>query len=855
MRLYEVVDPHPEIAKFAKQFADLYVALREQFVDCITRRFPEAEVLSDRIVFPYTGPPITEKAGSALTGSDLDIEQMQRFLWQWGARDIDIASNRLTWWDGRKMRIGRALQFISELSRRPDWREYELSRRKTWLERKGADPDTSRNLLDLPNRLPQPEALSRWTAALAQRAAPRHEREDRETASDPFAAVLTFDPVENAHRSARRGWTSCYDPERYEDPLDAWKRLACSLVRGDLVIWLTKRSDIETLARPVARTALSVRVGLDGGFHLEPQETYGSAGHSWRIFVERLVSALNRTCQPRGVIFEPGFPTAQGPKYRPAPSIPSGDLPPRASIPAGADCPALVRRFRALLLGEGGAAGGLGRIIGQPGYLGAFFEAIIHSSPCLREFVRVLSGDETFRWALVRTFERTAWPTGPFVRVLAMLFDGRRPPASSEPGIARLLSLYWADLRTVPEIVEAARRNRALLKRLIARHPDILGASSLVSTGNEEIGLGLTPEDRAKLWLHVARTTVTNVPHGPDDPEVARILATRLLPQLLDEESDRKSVALVLAFLDRFANAIPEETARALFLEAVSTLDTMPLPPFGPFRHTDGDIAPRLLSLALRLFRREELPPRLGEWIDLARSESPVLDTARMFARDDTELGDRQAITLLPYVSGEIIEKGARLEPDVLSWFFREAVRHGLPLPLVRIAITHGEQGIDSLKRTLARHPDWIAGNAIDLVREHGLRDLVQIGLLDVVRDGVAAAELVLGTPFVDPDLRLQALRRLHLDREGWRGFFTARPSHYYINTMFAAVRSGAPELVCELLDALEGNAQMDPVRFLRTGLGRLPVLFAEEHIEALRRVCPRHATQLEKAIRYTRGA
>lgn len=277
--LFEIEDPVPELAALAGAFRDLYDELRVRLFACVADRIPGAETTGDRLVVPVRLP----RAEQSEAAVDPDLaRRVREILTAWGATDIDIPSNRLTWWDGRKMRIGGALRTLYDVSRSPERWKREVARlqsaRPDLPEPPRPDPETLRSLLE---RFPQ----------LVQKA-----RTQRQALDEPVA-VLTFDPVENAHRSARRAWVTCYDPERYHTPSDAWRNCALGLARGDLVLWLTDRSDAQSLRRPLARTAIDAYLSATGpGIMLDAEETHGEAPLWWPRWVADFVRTVNRLC-------------------------------------------------------------------------------------------------------------------------------------------------------------------------------------------------------------------------------------------------------------------------------------------------------------------------------------------------------------------------------------------------------------------------------------------------------------------------------------------------------------------------------------------------------------------------------
>lgn len=298
MKLYEVANPWEPLVRVATRFRDAFEDIGRRLLPCVAKAIRGAELAGDRVIVPI---PSRFAGGRAPSNETAGLGQMASVLKAWGARDIDFARNTLTWWDGRSMRIGRALVLLSELAARPDWRDREFERRSKWIEereRRGQSLPVPREvLLRLPDRLPPTETFREWQIALARSVRPGARGARR---GDELVAVLTVDPVENAHRSTRRGWTSCYDPEQHYDPERAWSRIVCALAQGAVVLWLTNRGDATRLASPTGRSAINVLVNRMDPKSLrlrpEPDGPYGEVPEWWQQFVSWFTDRVNARC-------------------------------------------------------------------------------------------------------------------------------------------------------------------------------------------------------------------------------------------------------------------------------------------------------------------------------------------------------------------------------------------------------------------------------------------------------------------------------------------------------------------------------------------------------------------------------
>lgn len=301
VRLDEISEPYEPLRLAAAFFENHYRKLAENARSCLLKAFPGAREADGNIVIPI-GPVGGRRVQ---TEPDEDAEELLDYLRSWGARDINLTANTLTWWDGRKMRIGRALTLLGELSRRPDWRVYETERRRKWIEGRRARGlpvlGDAERLLEVPTVIPDAETITRWMKTVEGRTA----RGARVTRRGELVAVVSFDPVENAHRSARRGWTSCYDPEGYRTPSYAWRMVLCSLAATDLVVWLTYADDARRLDRVIARTGLNVLQRRNGGgVIVEEQETYGSPPRWWKEWVREFIERVRKSCGSRPGVYE-----------------------------------------------------------------------------------------------------------------------------------------------------------------------------------------------------------------------------------------------------------------------------------------------------------------------------------------------------------------------------------------------------------------------------------------------------------------------------------------------------------------------------------------------------------------------
>lgn len=276
------------LVRLAAHFTDQYDELASRLLPGLQRAFPKGRPTEHGFVIPirHRGPKreaIPDEAAEMIT-----------FLEAWGARDIDLRSNMLTWWNGQVMRIGRALTQLASRCDSRNWREKEARYRK------GTEWE-GHELPELPDRA----TIAKWQDQLCRfvdKSARHGRRRD-------LVAVVCFDPVEIAHKSTGRGWTSCHDPgRRGDDDFDSpWRYTLHGLCCGRIVVWLTRESDAEALDNPIGRTVFDVFFADDDPRHfcveIDNQSSYGDLPPWWDRWIHDFEKKIEKTCGNRPGVY------------------------------------------------------------------------------------------------------------------------------------------------------------------------------------------------------------------------------------------------------------------------------------------------------------------------------------------------------------------------------------------------------------------------------------------------------------------------------------------------------------------------------------------------------------------------
>lgn len=265
MRLFEITRPHPTAKLLARMFEDHYRRLYEDFLRQVSSKASNGILVSgNRIIFDAS-----------------------RFK---GSVDIDEQ--------------GAARKRIEEILHDHGWRLADWRRGFVEREEERTRPDTGERLKRTVRRRLVPvlreigksgsvdqteiEQLIREFERDPSRRGASSERQGRRQ-----VIVLTFDPLENAHMSTRRGWTSCKTIRGESGSV--FERIVCDLRAGIIVVWLTDEADSETLDRPVARANIAMLIGPSGSrIFRRTSAVYGSAPPWFENAVESIARWLTK---------------------------------------------------------------------------------------------------------------------------------------------------------------------------------------------------------------------------------------------------------------------------------------------------------------------------------------------------------------------------------------------------------------------------------------------------------------------------------------------------------------------------------------------------------------------------------
>lgn len=297
MRLFEITDPDPRYARLASEVADVYRSLYQDVFHALKKFPPRGAVVDERrraVVFPYHELTGDDEHPSSPTFQRV-LEVLERLGW---------TTDKVHYREGIATRNEEYIVPDTPRVRRTGGKPGEriLRTKKMSIARileQAANDANARTATGL-----DAEGLRNLSKEFQNDPLRRGVSTGRRGGS--HVLVVSFDPMEAAHASTRRGWTSCWQLD------DGGKGEFLEALRcGIATAWLTTAEDVEGkrwIDRPTARWLVVPYVD-EGGRTValravvDDYHVYGTpppgADRAVREAVDRIEESIRRAIGPR----------------------------------------------------------------------------------------------------------------------------------------------------------------------------------------------------------------------------------------------------------------------------------------------------------------------------------------------------------------------------------------------------------------------------------------------------------------------------------------------------------------------------------------------------------------------------